>query len=204
MKQKRKSALTQGEIQAIDHKPFIEPEVDARYYLQLPVDKFIINMSAPMKAGYGHFFFLELIQKLSQKYDQLYFLITTNEVDPNFEEDLLEKLDQPSLYGKVSYLKFGKELPDILKASDIFVSPYKAEGIFPSIILKAMATALPVISIQSKLSELVILDQVTGLLIQENDLDQAVAKLSTLIEDRALSSELGSNGQKRVIEHFSL
>ncbi len=204
MKEKLIEAPEEVQIQSIDPLPFVEPEIDARYYTQLPVAKTIISMSAPMKEGFGHFFFLKLIAELLLKFDNLYFVIITNEIDPDFEFEFLEALDKPYLKADVEYMKYGRDLPDILKASNIFVSPFKPMGAFPSIVLKAMAAGLPVVSMSSQLTRRVFIDEENGILVDEKELESAIEKISKLITDPEYSERIGLNGQKMVLDQFSI
>ncbi|MFD2034392.1 glycosyltransferase family 4 protein [Belliella marina] len=190
-------------IKNIDYKPYINPEVDARYYLQLPPEKTIITMISPLKRDCGHCFFLEVARKIVEIYENAHFLIVHQEIDLDFQKEFNSIKTSYNLRGRFDIIKFKDEIPDILKASDIFVFPMAIENEFPQIILKAMATGLPVVSIKSNLFQKVILDQETGFLIDKNDVESAFQKISLLLENPDLTEKMGKSGQERVIQHFS-
>lgn len=188
----------------IDYRPFLEPELDARYYLQLPPDKEIVTMMAPMKKGFRHFFFLEVANKIAEIFPKTHFLIVSEEVDDDFEKELQTKTSELGLKGKLDIVKSKKDIENALKASNLFLAivenaPYKFNAI-----LKAMATGLPVIATKCETTEMIIVENETGFLINKGDLDNAVKKISIIMNDRSLANKMGKSGQERVIQHFGI
>lgn len=204
MKEIEKDNITQNKSLKIDPRPFLEPELDARYYLQLPPDKDILTMMAPLKAGFGHFFFLEIASGVSEIFPETHFLIVCEEVDPAFEKEVKSKKSELGLRGKLDFIKTRKDIPDALKASNLFLLP-EAEAPDSSIaLLKAMATGLPVISTKSETAEMVILENETGYLINKGDIEKTVEKISFIINNKSLANKMGKLGQERVIQHFGI
>ncbi len=77
------------------------------------------------------------------------------------------------------------------------------EGI-PNSLMECMAAGKPVVATAvDDIPELVINDE-TGLLIEDNDLNQLVGALETLIKDLELRRRLGVQGNQYVQEHFNL
>ncbi|WP_041779227.1 glycosyltransferase [Belliella baltica] len=204
MKENQKEHTTQRKPYKIDYRPFVEPELDARYYLQLPPDKEILTMMAPLKAGFGHFFFLKVATRVSEIFPNTHFLIVSEEVDINFEKELKSKKSELGLKGKLDIVKTKKDIPDALKASNLFFQP-ETEATDPSmVLLKAMATGLPVISTKSETAEMIIIENETGFLVNKDDLENTVEKISIIINDQSLAKKMGKSGQERVIQHFSI
>lgn len=199
-----KDQTTQSKQFKIDYRPFVEPELDARYYLQLPPDKEILTMMAPLKAGFGHFFFLEVAKRISEIFPNTHFLIVSDEVDSAFEIEVKSKKSELGLRGKLDFIKTKKDIPDALKASNLFISP-EAEAVDPSIVLlKAMATGLPVISTKCETAEVIVVENETGFLVNKGDLENTIEKISIIINDKSLAIQMGKSGQERVIQHFSI
>ena len=190
-------------IKGIDFKPFIEPELDVRYYLQLPPDKVIITMISPLKKDQGHCFFLTMANMLVREYHNAHFLIVHEEIDMEFQKEFNGLLANLNLKGKLDIIKYKNQIPYILKATDIFVFLKEKGDEFPTIILQAMATGLPVVSIKTSLFQKVILHEETGFLIDSNDIESAIQKIGLLMENPKLSRSMGKLGQKRVVENFS-
>ena len=77
------------------------------------------------------------------------------------------------------------------------------EGI-PNSLMECMAAVKPVVATAvDDIPELVINNE-TGLLIKDNDLNQLVGALDTLIKDRELRRRLGVQGNQHVQEYFNL
>lgn len=199
-----KDQTTQSKQFKIDYRPFVEPELDARYYLQLPPDKEILTMMAPLKAGFGHFFFLEIAKRVSEIFPNTHFLIVSDEVDSAFELELKSKKAELGLRGKLDFIKMKKDIPDALKASNLFLLP-EAGVVDPStVLLKAMATGLPVISTKCETAEMIIVENETGFLVTNGDLESTIEKISIIINDKSLAKQMGKSGQERVIQHFGI
>jgi len=204
MKETRKDHAIQSKLCKIDYSPFVEPELDARYYLQLPPDKEILTMMAPLKVGYGHFFFLEVAKRVSEIFLNTHFLIISDEVDLAFEIKLKSKKAELGLTGKLDFIKTKKDIPDALKASNLFILP-KAGTFDPSrVLLSAMAAGLPVISTKCEIVEMIVIENETGFLVNNGDLDKTVEKISFMINNKSLAVQMGKSGQERVIQHFCI
>lgn len=102
----------------------------------------------------------------------------------------------------VHFLGLRHDIPDILDATDIFVSTSFWEGL-PLSILEAMAAGIPVVATNVPGIQEVLLDD-SGVLVGLDDPEEMERALSLLIEDRNRRSELGAKGRKRVEEVYSL
>ncbi|MCH7397731.1 glycosyltransferase [Belliella sp. DSM 107340] len=189
-------------IKKIDFKPFIEPELDARYYLQLPPDKLIITMIGSLVKDQGHCFFLELAKSVEKRFENVHFLIVHEDIDPEFQEEFIDLVVNSNLKHKLDTVQSDRKIPDVLKSTDIFVEPAARGKGFAENILKAMATGLPVISVKTELLQNVILQDQTGFLIENNDLSTAVEMISVLIADVEMSKKMGKLGKERALEYF--
>jgi glycosyltransferase involved in cell wall biosynthesis len=93
-------------------------------------------------------------------------------------------------------------VPDWLRALDLFVLPsYGDEGV-PQSIMQAMACGLPVISTPvGGITEAVVADE-TGLIVPPRDADALAAALLRLMGDADLRTRLGSAGLARAQQRF--
>lgn len=204
METTEKGKTTQSKSYKIDYRPFVELELDARYYLQLPPDKEILTMMAPLKAGFGHFFFLTVATQIAKIFPNTHFLIVCEEVDTAFEKELKSKKSELGLKGKLDIVKTRKDISDALKASNLFILP-EAEAMDSSfVLLKAMVAGLPVISSKSETAEMIIVENETGYSIDKGDLEKTIEKISIIINDKSLAIQMGKSGQERVIQHFGI
>lgn len=74
----------------------------------------------------------------------------------------------------------------------------------PVAVLEASAAGLPVIATTHAGIPDVILDEETGLLVAEHDVEGMTKKMFLLLENNELAMQLGQNGKKRIQLHFSM
>ncbi len=91
----------------------------------------------------------------------------------------------------------------LLRGLDVFVLPSLAEGISNSI-LEAMATGLPVIATAVGGNPELVVDGVTGRLVEAGNPVAMANVLAEYLDNRSLIRSHGSQGLRRVVSHFSL
>ena len=95
------------------------------------------------------------------------------------------------------------DVPELLRAMDIFVLPSLAEGI-SNTILEAMASGLPVVATDvGGNSELVAAGK-TGILVPRADPDAMAEAIRRYVDDPSLRREDGARGRKRCETEFSI
>lgn len=105
------------------------------------------------------------------------------------------------LSGRVRWLGFRADAPDLMAASDLLVLPTREEG-FPNTLLEGMALGLPVVSTPvDGIPELVIHGQ-TGLLVPPGDPAALAAAVAQLLDDPARRRALGEAGRRRAEADF--
>ncbi len=189
----------------IVYKPFFEPKQEARRELKLPKNKTIITMVGRINPGKGQSFFLEIAKELVRKHKNIHFLMVGDPY-PGYEQ-ILESINyyisKNNLQANVEYLGFREDIPEILKASDIFVLPSILPDSFPTVVLEAMATGLPVVATRSGGVEEMIIDGETGFLIDIGDAKKGVERLSDLITRPEHAQQMGKRGQIEVMQNYS-
>lgn len=95
------------------------------------------------------------------------------------------------------------DVPDLLRAFDVFVLPSLAEGI-SNTILEAMATGLPVIATGVGGSTELVVDGETGALVPPADCAALAQALSRYVNDRSLTERHGRQSRARCEREFSL
>ena len=93
------------------------------------------------------------------------------------------------------------ELDACYAACEIFALPSRAEG-FGLVYLEAMARSKPVIGGAHGGAPEVIVDGVTGYLVQHGDALQLSTSLNTLLSNPTLAQEMGARGHQRVQREF--
>ncbi|MFA5110383.1 MAG: glycosyltransferase [Desulfobaccales bacterium] len=103
----------------------------------------------------------------------------------------------------VHFLGHRRDVPELLKALDIFILPSYSEGMSLAL-LEAMAAARPVIVSRVGGLPEVVQQNKTGLLIPPRDADALAEALARLLDDPDLAQKLGAAARRRVRAHFSL
>lgn len=95
-----------------------------------------------------------------------------------------------------------KEIPAILKSTDIFVNPSYSEGL-PTSVMEACAAGCAVIATDVGGTNEIIEDNVSGLLYAARDRNELKDKITHLIENPHLIKKFGNNAKINVKDKFS-
>lgn len=94
-------------------------------------------------------------------------------------------------------------IESLTHAMDVCVLASFSEGISNSI-LEYMALGKPVIATNAGGTNEIIIDKITGFLINTSDTDALAEKIKILLNDDLLRKEMGQAGEKRIQESFSI
>lgn len=95
------------------------------------------------------------------------------------------------------------DVPDFLRAADLFVHPSHQEG-FSNAILEAMAAGLPVVACDVGGNPEAVVDGVTGRLVPPRDPTALATAMEEILADPAKRRSMGEAGRRRATEQFSL
>ena len=95
------------------------------------------------------------------------------------------------------------DVPDFLRAADLFVHPSHQEG-FSNAILEAMAAGLPVVACDVGGNPEAVVDGETGRLVPSRNPDLLAAAMEELLRDEGKRRAMGEAGRRRAEERFSL
>ena len=109
--------------------------------------------------------------------------------------------EHPELAKKIRFLGYRRDVPDLLRAADIFTLPSHREGM-PRSIIEAMMTGLPVVATDIRGSREEVVPGETGLLVPVGDSEALAEALSRLVGDAALRRRLGRAGRVRALELY--
>jgi glycosyltransferase involved in cell wall biosynthesis len=97
---------------------------------------------------------------------------------------------------RVSFMGYRADVPNMMKASDLFVLPCPAEG-FGLVLAEAMFAGLPVVAINHGGPLEIVINEETGLLVPRNNIMSMSAALKMLLADTSQSLAMGVKGQQR-------
>ena len=103
---------------------------------------------------------------------------------------------------KVVFLGSRKDVPELLKASDIFVLPSLFEGL-PLSIMEAMAARKPVIASDIGGVRELLKNGETGILTPPGDIPALSTAITTLLINRELADKMAASGESLVNRDFS-
>lgn len=117
---------------------------------------------------------------------------------------LREELENKSKDSEnILFLGLRRDIPELLKASDIFILPSLWEG-FPNVVLEAMAANLPVIATNTSGTPEAVIDGETGMLVKPGDARQLAEAVKHMSSEPELMKEMGKRGRERAVKFFSL
>jgi sugar transferase (PEP-CTERM/EpsH1 system associated) len=116
---------------------------------------------------------------------------------------LREKVTALGLDGQVWLPGARNDVPEILRAFDIYAISSIAEGT-PGSVLEAMASNLPAVGTRVGGVPEVIAEGVTGQLVPSRDPQALAAALARYVEDPQLALAHGAAGRQRVLTHYSM
>ncbi|MBT5038227.1 MAG: glycosyltransferase, partial [Rhodospirillaceae bacterium] len=116
--------------------------------------------------------------------------------------DVIDSIERdPSLKNRVRFLGYRQDVPDLMRAADIFTLPSHREGM-PRSIIEAMMVGLPVIATNIRGSREEVVAGETGLLVPVNDAKSLADAIRQLAGDPASRQSMGEAGRARAIELY--
>lgn len=121
----------------------------------------------------------------------------------NCEAQLRDYVTSAGLEKKVWFLGSVQNIPEYLRAADLFVFPTENDA-FPSSLIEAMSCGLPIVTTPVGAIRTIIDHQESGLIVQPGNRQQLYEALVALISDKTLAARLGQGGRRIVEERYSV
>lgn len=117
--------------------------------------------------------------------------------------EIVEAIARFGIQRNVSLLGERHDVPEILRALDLFVLPSLNEGI-SNTILEAMASGIPVLATRVGGNPELVLEDRTGRLVAPGDVTAMAASIVDYVGDETLRRSHGRAGRQRIEDKFSL
>lgn len=111
---------------------------EVRKQLELPENAFIIGHTGRFTPAKNHFFLLEVVKKLSDQNNNIHLVLIGNDTN-----QLLPRIKELNMLEKCTILGYKSNIPEYLKAFDLFFFPSVTEG-QPNALIEAMVSGLPI------------------------------------------------------------
>ncbi len=123
--------------------------------------------------------------------------------DGPLRDEAIRMLNDAGFCGQIWIPGDRSDVPEILRALDIFVLPSLGEGI-SNTILEAMASGLPVVATKVGGNPELVSEDCTGTTVPAADPEALADAIARYLNDHLLLKEHGMAGRRRVVETFSL
>jgi glycosyltransferase involved in cell wall biosynthesis len=123
--------------------------------------------------------------------------------DGNLRGDLERQAAEAGIEGRVHFLGIRRDVPDLLRAVDIFALTSVSEAASLTV-LEAMASHLPVVVTAVGGNPEMVRHESEGLLVPRGDHVACAEALSRLLADPGLARRLGEAGRRRAEERYQL
>ena len=126
------------------------------------------------------------------------------EVDASLASGIRETARSGGLAGRIVFAGETPTIEQFYRAADVFVFPTRREA-FGMALVEAMASGLPCIASRIPgVTDEIIADGETGLLVESHDVDALAAALSRILSDRAYAGRLGRAARDAVDPRFAI
>lgn len=125
---------------------------------------------------------------------------------PGYEhlvEELHKQIYRLGLRDRCRVLPHRTDIPQIMRALDVFVLPSTLPDPLPTVVLEAMAAERPVVATAHGGALEMVLHGDTGLLAPHQDVCAFSEALLALADDAAMRRRMGAEGRARLLQHFS-
>lgn len=167
--------------------------------LGLDPDRALIGMVARIDPEKGHRFLFQALSRLRTRHDFRCLLAGTG----RGEAEIREQAARTSVADLVEFLGLRRDVPELLRAFDIFVFPTLKEG-FPNALLEAMACGCAIVASDFPGNLEMIRDDDNALVAPVGDACALERQIDRLLADASLRRRLGCKARADAEQRFSV
>ena len=166
----------------------------------IPADALVALCVSNFYAYKGHEELMEAAARVIPAYPNVIFMLVGR--DSGTLEATRTRVRERGIEESVRFVGSRTDVPDLLRASDLFVHPSREEG-FSNAILEAMAAGLPVVACDVGGNPEAVVDRETGRLVPPRNAAAFASAVSELLADPEKRKAMGEAGRHRASERFS-
>lgn len=168
--------------------------------LTIPEDAKIVTTVGRLTYQKNYPMLLKVAQKCKDTQLPVHFIIVGH---GEKSKELIELAHHLGVMDIVHFLGLRRDIPEILRSSDIFCFTTLYEG-FPNVLLEAMTAGLPIVTTNFDGVDELIEDGVNGQIVGINNIGGAYLALRAYLDDQALASKYGRKAREAVQSRFSM
>ncbi|WP_027417770.1 glycosyltransferase [Aneurinibacillus terranovensis] len=173
---------------------------DIRKSIGIPEDAFVVGTVSRMVPVKGLHDLLGAIDSLVKDHPHIHWLAVG---DGPEKESLERTATEKGIHNHIHFVGFRQDIPRLLKAMDVFVSPSYSEGLGLSL-LEAMAAKRPVISTLVGGIQDFLRDYQTGIVIPVHEPEEIKQNIMILMENKSLRTSLSEAAYQTVLGEYTL
>jgi glycosyltransferase involved in cell wall biosynthesis len=177
-----------------------EPGQSAREEFGIPVDAPVVGAICRINPIKGVNYLLEAAAVVRQRHPAARFMIVG---DGGFRNALMQSASDLGVADRVIFTGFRTDIDRFIQAFDISVLPSLTEGM-SNTLMESMAAGVPVVATRVGGTPEIVIDGVTGILVEPRDSQTLARSILKLLDDKAEAKRIGAAGQHRITEQFSL
>jgi glycosyltransferase involved in cell wall biosynthesis len=162
-------------------------------------DEIVIGNAGRLVKQKGQKFLVELASNLKSRGINFRIIIAG---EGKMENELQNLVKKNQLEDKIEFIGFVEDMKSFMQSIDIFVLTSIWEG-FGYVLVEAMACSKPVVAFRISSNPEVVLDNVTGYMVEPFDVSSMTEKVIQLIEHKDTREKMGNEGRKRVENIFN-
>jgi glycosyltransferase involved in cell wall biosynthesis len=173
------------------------PPEGLRESLGIKVSDTVVLYAGRLDLVKGVGYLLQAAAKILPRYPTLKFLIVG-------DGSLRKKYEQfaATLSPAVIFTGWRQDIPRLMNIADIFVLPSLSEGA-ANVAMEASASGLPVVATAVGEVPEIVVNGVTGELVNPGDADGLADALEKLLNDPSIAKQMGEAGRKRMAEKYT-
>jgi glycosyltransferase involved in cell wall biosynthesis len=160
----------------------------------------LVGTVAIMRKKKGHMVLLDALPEIVEAVPDAVFVFAG---DGPHRPAIEQRVAEIGASNRVRFLGLRKDVPVVLKGMDLFVLPTLQEALGTSI-LEASAMKKPVVSSRVGGVPEVVVEGVTGLLVEPEDPASLAAAIVRLLRDPARMKEMGEEGRRMVEDGYTI